>query len=34
VALKIIDLAQAGERNADELAARVLDEFAPNEVSS
>ena len=34
VALKIIDLAQAGERSADELAARVLDEFAPNEVSS
>ena len=34
VALKIIYLAQAGERNADELAARVLDEFAPNEVSS
>jgi hypothetical protein len=30
VALKIIDLAEAGERRADELAARTIDEFTPN----
>jgi hypothetical protein len=30
VALKIIDLAEAGERSADELAARTIDEFTPD----
>ena len=34
VALKIIDLAEAGERSADELAARTIDEFTPSDASS
>jgi hypothetical protein len=28
--LKIIDLAKAGERSANELANRVIDEFTPH----